>query len=261
MSAAETVPSTLDGGERAGPLHQVCGDEVLIDLPSVARVLVRGGAVAGVQAAPGTHADDVAWLLDGHVRQVAALQRGEFALRASAVTIDGRAVALCGRPAVGASALAAGLAQRGHPVLADGWLPVDAVTTRVEPVTSEIALWPDIAALVGAGEGRPVRPGLEKRRHAYTAGREAPLETLVVVSRYDWEAEASADLVKGGSALEQVLELMCQPYLAGPLGREGGRFAWAAALASRCAVHVLEIDRFRAGVEEPALAVERLVRG
>ena len=44
-----------------------------------------------------------------------------------------------------------------------------------------------------------------------------------------------------------------------PMGLEQQRFLWAAALASGCAVHRLELDRHRPGFEEPAEAIERLV--
>ena len=76
------VPDQLVGGQAAGPIHQVLGDLVLIDLPGVARVLLRAGAVVGLEPAPAAHAEDVEWFLQGHVRHVAGLQCGRLALRA-----------------------------------------------------------------------------------------------------------------------------------------------------------------------------------
>ena len=253
----------LAGADRPGPVHQVLDDEVLIDLPRVARVIVRAGVVAGVEPAPGADPEDVAWLVDGHARQVAALQRGELALRASAVVIDGRAVAICGPGAIGASAVAAGLASRGHPVLADGWLPVVGPALHARAVTDELALWPDVASMVERDPdgGRTVRPGLAKRRHRFARGHTSPLAAVVVLQRNEWEGDVSAECHVGGSALEQLLWFVALDHLVPPMGLEQQRFMWVAALASGCAVHRLMLDRHRPGVDEPAEAIERLVLG
>ena len=255
------VPESLPGAERPGPIHQVLDDQVLIELPGVARVLVRAGAVAGVDPAPGVDPEDVSWLLDGHASQVAALQRGQLALRASAVTIDGRAVAICAPGAYGASAAAAGLARRGHQVLADGWLPVVGPELHAQAVTDELALWPDVAQMVDLDPdgGRPVRPGLAKRRHRFARGHTSPLAAIVVLQRYGWEGDINAEQVAGSSSLEQVLRFVALDHLITPMGLAHQRFLWAVALASERAVHRLELDPHRPGVAKPAEALERLV--
>ena len=259
----EAVPETLAGGERVGPIHEVSDDEVLVTMPGVARVLVRGGAVAGIEPEPDADAGDVAWLVDGHVRGIVALQSGQLALRASGVVIDGRAVAICAQGAIGASAVAAGLANRGHAVLADGWLPVEVPSLRALAVTDELALWPDIAAMVGRDpeSGSEVRPGLAKRRYRFARGETCPLAAVVVLQRYEWEDDVSVERTVGGSALENVLRYVAFHHLVASMGLEAQRFLWAAALASGCAVSLVELDRHRPGVDEPAEAIEKLLRG
>ena len=238
------------------------GDEVLIDLPRVARVLVRAGECVGVEPAPDVDPGDLDWLLEGHVRQVADLQRGRFALHASAVVIDGGAVAICAHGATGGSSVAAGLANRGHAVIADGWLPVSGPELLAEAWTDELALWPDVAKLIDRDPegGRAVRAGLKKRRHRFERGESAPLAALVMVHRYEWEDDASAERVGGGSAVEQVLSHVALNHLVSPMGLEAQLFMWGAGLASGCPVHRLDLDRSRPGVVEPAEAIEALVR-
>jgi len=46
-------------------------------------------------------------------------QRDLLVLHASAVRVDGRAVAFCGRPGMGKSTLAAWLAESGHALVSD----------------------------------------------------------------------------------------------------------------------------------------------
>ncbi|HKP91765.1 MAG TPA: hypothetical protein VJT75_17495, partial [Thermoleophilaceae bacterium] len=79
------VDARLDKAAGAGPIHQAAPGRALIDLPSVARVLVEDGRRATVQRAPGASDEDVGWMLAGPVRVAAELQRGAMALRASAV--------------------------------------------------------------------------------------------------------------------------------------------------------------------------------
>jgi hypothetical protein len=244
-----------------GPIHDIDGDLVRVDLPGVARVAVRGGLVEETERYPEADAADVAWFHEGHVCQLAAVQRGSFALRASAVVLDGVAVAICSSSAMGSSAVAAGLAQRGHAVIADGWLPVRVPGLEVDAITDELALWPDVARLAGRDPegGREVRPGLLKRHHRFTAGASARLGAIVVLRRFDQHDDVSG-AARGGSALELVLASTALDGFVAGLGRAGEHFLWSVALASGCRVERLDVDRHRPGIEEPALAIEAMVR-
>ena len=117
------------------------------------------------------------------------------------------------------------------------------MTPELEAVanTDELALWPDVAELAGRDpeEGRPVRPGLAKRRHRFERGETSPLEAIVVLQRHDWEGDVSSERVLGGSSLERVLGFVALDDLVTPLGLEQQRFLWAAALAAGCRVERL----------------------
>lgn len=258
MSAPRPAPLRAPG-----LIHEIEGDLVRVDLPGVARVTVRGGQVEETLVHPQADAADVAWFRRGHVRQLAALQRGTFALRASAVVLDGVAVAICSLGPGGSSALAAGLAQRGHAVIADGWLPVSVPGLKAEAITDELALWPDVAGLAGRDPegGRAVRPALLKRRHRFLAGASARLGAIVVLRRFEQPDDDDTGAARGGSALELVLDSTSLQSFVAALNRAGEHFAWAVALADGCPVVPLELDRHRPGIEEPARAVEAMVRG
>jgi len=94
--------------------------------------------------------------------------RGETCLHASAVVLDGEAVALAGASGVGKSTVASVLARRGHPVLADDVLVLDvdaAGRARAVPGYPRLLLWPDaVAFLDGSADARPyVSARWEKR--------------------------------------------------------------------------------------------------
>jgi hypothetical protein len=93
--------------------------------------------------------------------------RGITCLHASAVVIDGAAVAFMGPAGAGKSTLAACFAVRGHAVLTDdvAALVVRGDSFAVEPAYPRIRLWPDsVAALFGDAQALPrITPTWEKR--------------------------------------------------------------------------------------------------
>lgn len=78
--------------------------------------------------------------------------RGVFALHASAVALDGHAVAFVGAKGAGKSTIAAALSARGHTLLSDDVVAIDlpgdsAPLVRQGP--TNLNLWPDSAAATG----------------------------------------------------------------------------------------------------------------
>jgi hypothetical protein len=92
-------------------------------------------------------------------------RRGITCLHASVVAIDGRAVALVGNATAGKSTVAAAFAARGYAVLADDVAALDDQGTRflVQPAFPSLAIWPNTAAAVEAGELPRVWTTVEKR--------------------------------------------------------------------------------------------------
>jgi hypothetical protein len=108
-----------------------------IEWPDVGRVLVRAGRQVYVRPADGARTEVIAELLSGAVLAIVLEQRGAFVLHASAVAIDGMAVALTGPSGAGKSSAAALFAGAGYDVVADDCLPVtvngDLVTCMAGP--------------------------------------------------------------------------------------------------------------------------------
>jgi hypothetical protein len=111
--------------------------------------------------------EDAATYLLGPVFGLVLRLRGISSLHASAVVMDGVAVALVGAAGTGKSTTAAALAARGHALLADDVLALRVVGDAIEaqPAYPQLRLWPDIVpALLGPGaELPPLTPNWDKR--------------------------------------------------------------------------------------------------
>jgi hypothetical protein len=260
----DPVPQRLPGALTRGPLVEATAEAVLIRVPMVGRFLVQGLGPTLVERAAGASDADLGCFRDGPVAAAAALLRGELPLRAASVSIDARAVLLCGPSAAGKSALAAALAQRGHPVLADAVTVISPELgggrPTVTPVAPEPVVWPDTAAeldLVGT-PARPVRPALASR--AYRLGPEpspAPVAAVVALRTNPAKPRASLDPVVGAARLRTLLALRWHSRLVDPLGLTDAQFAVLARMAADadCA----HLVRPRRGA--PATALAELVEG
>ena len=260
----DSVPERLPGALARGPLVEATADAVLIRVPLVGRFLVRGEGPTLVERAAGATDADLGCFRDGPVAAAAALLRGELPLRAACVSVAGRTVLLCGPSAAGKSALAAALAQRGHPVLADA---VALISTgpgegppTVTPVAPEPVLWPDTAAELGllGKPARPVRQALVSR--AYRLGPDpvaAPVTAVVALRTNPARPRASLDPLVGAAKLPTLLALRWHARLVGPLGLDDAHFAVLTRLAAE--TDCVQLVRPRSGA--PATALAELVEG
>ena len=121
-------------------------------------------------------------------------RQGLPTLHASAVALNGRAVAFLSRHGGGKSGLAAAMIQAGFPLLTDDLLVLEERETGWEarPAYPEMRMWPDEAAhFVGPPEALPlVQADSEKRRVAIGEGgfgsfldASAPLACIYLASR------------------------------------------------------------------------------
>jgi hypothetical protein len=243
-----SVPPRLASAVYLSALIEASAGQALLRLPSVGRYLVRPARPVVVERAPGASDEDVDCFLRGPVAALAALQRGQFALRGAAVEIRDRALVVCSAGS-GASALAAALACRGHRVLADRVVVVDE-RLAMAPGHPEVTLWPDVVAALGLdpASGRPVRPALASRRYCFaptltgvappvraTDAVCVPLAATIVLGvdpRLGGDGPTvTVTEVGGHHRLELLTGAEWYPYLVDPLGLASQHFAWAASVA------------------------------
>ncbi len=158
--------------EDGGPTIRVCR----LSQPAYFRLAYADGTVFFVDARgeavwatwPQTATlEDTATYLLGPVLGFVLRLRGVTCLHASAVAIDGRAVALVGPSGCGKSSTAAAFARLGYPVLTDdiAALSEDGNRFKVQPAYPRVRLWPEsVQALFGRAEALPrITPTWEKR--------------------------------------------------------------------------------------------------
>jgi hypothetical protein len=160
------VPRELDGATDVRATYQVAGERFLVLIPGIARFLLMAGREIVIEAEPGAEPGDVAVFVTGTVFGIALHQRGQFVLHASAVRVGSRAVLFCGASGAGKSTMAATLAAKGYPVIADDICAVslDDGAPFVQSDGRRLKLWSNAVDALGMQErrGEAVRAKLHK---------------------------------------------------------------------------------------------------
>ena len=164
--------------------------------------------------------EDVATYLLGPILGFTLRLRGVTCLHASAVALDGWAVALLGPPGAGKSTLAASFAMRGLPVISDDVLALSHHDGRfvVEPGAPRIRLWPEsVQALYGSREALPrLTPTWDKRfldltRDGYHFQRQRlPLGAIYLLGERG--SEAAAPRIEDLSPTESLMALVANTH-------------------------------------------------
>mgnify|MGYP003345090255 CR=1 FL=1 len=132
------VPETLAAPRPGGNDLQFDGNDVLLNIPSAGRFLVRGGREIVIDQFASAGDDDVRAFLLGKVFGVLCHRRDITPFHACVVDLGGECAAFAGPSRAGKSTLAAALAKRGYQVIAD-----DACFTRAD-ADGAIMVWPGI---------------------------------------------------------------------------------------------------------------------
>ncbi len=209
------LPESLPDSVAQGTCFQAGRDRVLLQLPDIARVLVRDGREIVVHPLQEEKSDAIALFLLNQAMAILLLQRGRLVLHGGAVLIEGRAVAIAGGSGAGKSTLLAALQQQGHTILADEHCVLDVQHDRVIlwPGPRVLQMWQeslDSFAVDVAGLA-PVRRGLHKYFLPLPAGGEAlPLHTLCVL-RWSESGSPQKTLLSGVAKWQALLGLVCPP--------------------------------------------------
>ena len=187
LGRIEDRPPFKDGADISS---RVTSDAVCFCIRDVGAFLVRGVGEIVADPDPGVDERDLRYFILGPALAVVLQTRGLLVLHASAVAVNGAAVAFLGNAGWGKSTTAAALNERGHLLLSDDLLAVR-VDANAAPLAlpgfRQMKLWPDAVASLGAEpEGLPqVRPGVTKRARRLDSGyaqEPVPLRRVYVLS-------------------------------------------------------------------------------
>jgi hypothetical protein len=201
--------------DETGCYFHSAGEEAYLFWDKVGAFLVREGKEVVVDALPGVKEQILRLPLLGTVLSAAVQQRGFLPLHASAVAIDGRAVAFLGPRGAGKSTMAAALYSRGHDLVADDSVVVNvagSATPMVQPGFPQLKLFPAAAAELGYDIQALPRliPNFEKRgcRADRFYGEAIPLYRIYVLD------SGSAIEIEPLGSQETLIRLISQSYIA-----------------------------------------------
>lgn len=156
-------PEGLQDGAVVGPFCQVAPHRFWLNVPEVARYQVEDGRTIIIDPLAGVDEASVRVFLLGSCLGALLFQRGLLVLHGNAIRVGDACLVCAGDSGSGKSTLAASFMQRGHAILSDDVIGVDAAGMAV-PGFPRIKLWQAAAkqlAIDTRGLHR-IRPNLEK---------------------------------------------------------------------------------------------------
>ncbi len=164
------------------------GDRIGVDVPDVGRFAADAGERITVDALPGTPPDVVRLFLLGTAFGALLLQRGHLVLHGNAFRVGDACAVVLGHSGAGKSTLAAEMHRRGHDVLSDDVVPIDAAG-RALPGWPRIKLWQDALDRLGRDSSDLRRIRAEHAKFHVPLDRAElgplPVRWLYALDRYD----------------------------------------------------------------------------
>ena len=132
-------------------IYRASEQEVFRIIPNIGAFLIQKGRRIVVHPASGVDDQLFRQYLLGNALGTLFHQRGLLVLHGSAAFVDGGAIAFLGPSGSGKSTFAASLCKKGHAIIADDLMVIDANTGMplVYPAFPQVNLWPDIAESIG----------------------------------------------------------------------------------------------------------------
>jgi hypothetical protein len=184
------------------------GDVIGFDVPGTAAFVARDGSEVVVDASPDADPAAVRLFLLGTAMGAVMMQRGHLVLHGNAFRVGEACAVVVGRSGSGKSTLAAELLRRGHDVLSDDVVPVDA-DGRALPGYPRIKLWQDAVTRLGLDSGDLDRVASSVEKFQLPISRSCseplPLRWLYVLERHDGP-DLSLSRVNGAEAFSLLHE-------------------------------------------------------
>ena len=213
-------------------------------------VSADGRAILARPLASGSREAFHVYLL-GQALSFALVKQGFDPLHATAVTIDGTAVAFLGNSGYGKSTLAAAFVQSGHPLLTDDLLVLSPGRDGfvAHPGPSRIKLFPEVSRMVLGphARGTLVAKTTTKRviplRDGHATPSAAPLQMIYVLSTPD--RRSTRVVIRRVSKRQACLALLRNAFNTAVTDpqRLTRQFAFAANVASRVTIKTLSYPR------------------
>jgi len=254
VRVGDVPPDGLPNGRRVGPFVWAAPGVLWLQVPEVARFLVRDGEEIVVDPCEGVDADSVRVFLLGSALGSLLLQRGMVVLHGNAIGVGDGCLVCVGPSGSGKSTLAAEFMRRGFPILADDVVPFDD-QCQVLPGFPRLKLWQDAATRLNLDtEGlRTIRPNMAKFNYplseSHFGSEPIPLRWIYVLNSRP-QGVLKVDVVRG---MDRLRPLRNNTYRFGFLdGMElrADHLKSCGRLASRAHVSVLTRPERAAGPEE-----------
>jgi hypothetical protein len=191
--------------------------EIQLRWPRIGVMCVRNGSELELRTDPACDVNLLGHLVTGLGLGLILHQRGVLTLHASAVLINGVAMAFAGPKMVGKSTLAAAMVERGHTIISDDVVAIDLPgwsTPQVRWGAPYVKLWPDAAVRTGHDPAELPRVWstntkrvVVTRSHAFRDP--ASLCALIVL---DFAAMAGAPLVEPLQGIAAFSELISNSH-------------------------------------------------
>ena len=243
-----------DGSTRQteGALWRSEPEAFTLDLPALFHSQVAGGE------APAAGSTEERLFTRGLPLAASWVQRGYLVLHAAAVALPSGAVAVAGPSGAGKSVLAAALAQRGAPLLADEVLPIElhpgGALPLAHPSDTDLLLWRRSAERLGYDPATlaAARAGLERYwlTSLPAASAPQPLVRVYLLGVHN-APEVKVERLRGHERVLALMRPSFNRYLAETTARRQQLLLRLAALPA--GVRVLRVWRPELGWSVPAL--------
>jgi hypothetical protein len=248
------------------PCFRAAAEEVGFHWEQVGTLLMRRGEEIVIDPVPDVDEHLLRLYILGPALALLLHQRGLLILHASAVAVEGRAVAFLGGPGWGKSTMAAALYKRGHGIVTDDILALDlagAGSPIALPGFPQLKLWPEAAASLGdVPEMLPrLHPSWEKRARRDAASfphKPLPLERIYVL------AEGARPEIEAIQSQEAFVELVRHSFVARLLQATGAattHFYQCAQVVRAVPIRRLKAHRALSALPDLAQMVEEDVAG
>lgn len=191
------VPTSLKDGVQAGPLRQVSKNEFLLDIPNVARFLVKGNREVFIDTYEDADEQVIRIHLLSTLMAVLLHKHDLLALHASSIKVNGGAILISGASGAGKSTTALGLYKKGYEILNDDISSVFIDENGVASVyagTVRLKLWSASLEKLGYDieQYMPVRKNLEK--YNFPIGQHSAYEPAAIKAIFFINAQNCSEI-------------------------------------------------------------------